>query len=90
MLFITAGMGARRWNNTVPTMPVKMNENSAVAIDAWIDNGVSRFSAGISRMPPTPTAPMKMPTNTATPSSQIMLRLAGLRAAGSRGHEMAW
>ena len=60
----------RRWNIAVPRIPVKMNVNSAVAIAVCIGSAANAVSAGISRTPPIPTAPISVPTPKATDNSQ--------------------
>ena len=60
----------RRWNITVPTIPVKVNVNSAVAIAVCIGSAANAVSAGMSRTPPIPTAPISVPTPKAIDNSQ--------------------
>jgi hypothetical protein len=71
----------RRWKKKVPTMPVKMNVKSAVCIDALIGSAASAVSAGISRIPPTPTVPINTPTISAT--SQIIGPAPAMGCVGS-------
>jgi hypothetical protein len=56
----------------VPRIPVKINVNSAVAIAELIDRPANRASAGISRIPPTPTVPISVPTINATIINRII------------------
>jgi len=69
----------------VPVTPVKANVNSAVAIAAWIDSPAKALSAGISNIPPMPTAPISVPTAKAVASSQTR---SGSRmvSAKNQGH----
>src|SRR6266853_331536 len=66
----------RRANSHVPAAPVNMNVNKAVAMAFWITSPPSRSSAGISRMPPTETAPISTPTPSETASNQSTMALA--------------
>jgi hypothetical protein len=68
----------------VPVTPVKANVNSAVAIAAWIDSPAKALSAGISRMPPMPTAPISVPTAKAVASSQT--RSGRIDSGKNQGH----
>ena len=60
----------RRWNIAVPTIPVKVNVNSAVAIAVCIGSAANAVSAGMRSTPPIPTAPISAPTPKAIDNSQ--------------------
>ena len=68
-----------------------MNVNSAVAIAVCIGSAANAVSAGISRTPPIPTAPISVPTPKATDSSQTRSgseRCANMKA-GRRENQRA-
>ncbi|MNC88120.1 hypothetical protein D3C83_39070 [compost metagenome] len=64
-------------------MPVKTKVKSAVAIASWMSSPANTVSAGISRTPPMPTAPISMPTTRATGTSQRMSSMVETRIADS-------
>ncbi len=53
-----------RMNSQVPSSPVKRKVNKAVAAASWTLRLAKVIRAGMSRTPPTPTAPTKIPTTT--------------------------
>src|SRR6187549_2608168 len=59
-----------RWYRTVPMIPVKMKVKSAVAIASRTPRPPNAASAGMSRIPPMPTAPISAPTANALINSR--------------------
>src|SRR5665213_1760026 len=79
-------MEPRRSKSQVPNTPVKRKLKSAVADAAWMSSPHNSTRKGMSSTPPTPTAPMKNPTATATPaSSAAVMGSSNSSARGERG-----
>jgi hypothetical protein len=54
---------------------VKRKVNSAVALASWVLMPAKKMKAGINRIPPTPTVPMKVPASNAIKARRMEFNL---------------